>query len=415
MPCMYSDAELEAMMVATESDLVERKQSLEGKVSTSIREAICAFANDLPGHRQPGVIFIGVDDAGSPTGLEINDALLQKLAHCKTDGNILPPPTMTVTTHTVRGRDVAVIAVMPSDSPPVRFRGRIWIRVGPRRALATAQDERILNEKRRHRDVSFDARAMYAATLDDLDLRRFQYLYLPRAFDPEVLERNDRTIEERLAATKMIVSVDDPTPTALGVLMLCARPMSHLPCAYIQFLRIDGEDLSDPILHAERFDGPVEEAVQELVREMRAQRHISVETGTQSREIRRATYALDALQELVCNAIMHRAYEASTSPTRVHWFNDRVEIISPGGPYGDVTAENFGQPGFTSYRNLNLAEAMRVTGLVQRYGAGIPMVRRALRDNCQPEPEFLVDARWVRATVRIRPDWPGNTRKSALT
>ena len=51
--------------------------------------------------------------------------------------------------------------------------------------------------------------------------------------------------------------------------------------------------------------------------------------------------------------------------------NDRIEILSPGGPFGQVTVENFGQPGIVDYRNPNLAEAMRVLGLVQRFGVGI--------------------------------------------
>ncbi len=139
-------------MADMELDLVERKATLAGDAPNSVRQAICAFANDLPGHRRAGVVFVGVDDDGTPVDMEVNDALLLKLAHCKTDGNIVPPPTMTVAKRELRGHDVAVVTVSPSDSPPVRYRGRIWTRVGPRRALATAQDERILNEKRRHGD-----------------------------------------------------------------------------------------------------------------------------------------------------------------------------------------------------------------------------------------------------------------------
>ena len=52
----------------------------------------------------------------------------------KTDGNIVPPPTMTVEARTFAGAGVAVLTTWPSDSPPVRYTGRIWIRVGPRRA-----------------------------------------------------------------------------------------------------------------------------------------------------------------------------------------------------------------------------------------------------------------------------------------
>ena len=55
----YSDAELTCMMADLESDLVERKESLRGDAPVKIRQAVCAFANDLPDHRRPGVVFVG--------------------------------------------------------------------------------------------------------------------------------------------------------------------------------------------------------------------------------------------------------------------------------------------------------------------------------------------------------------------
>ena len=79
-----------------------------------------------------------------------------------------------------------------------------------------------------------------------------------------------------------------------------------------------------------------------------------------------------------------------------------LEITSPGGPYGALTRENFGQPGIVDYRNQILAEAMRVLGLAQRFGAGIPTARRALLDNGQPAPDFGVEPNWIHCTVRAR-------------
>ena len=108
---VYTDDQLAAMMTDVESDLVERKESLDGEAPNAVREAICAFANDLPDYSRPGVPFVGVRDDGTPTGLEINDALLLRLAHCKSDGNILPLPTMTVAKHSFQVR--CVIRVRP--------------------------------------------------------------------------------------------------------------------------------------------------------------------------------------------------------------------------------------------------------------------------------------------------------------
>jgi hypothetical protein len=43
----YTDAELQAMLADLESDRVERKESFRGQAPTTVREAVCAFANDL--------------------------------------------------------------------------------------------------------------------------------------------------------------------------------------------------------------------------------------------------------------------------------------------------------------------------------------------------------------------------------
>ncbi len=224
-----TDQELETLLKDAESDVVERKESLGGDARDTIRQAICAFANDLPDHRKPGVVFVGARDDGSCAGLPITDELLLTLANMKTDGNILPIPSITVESKRLAGCEVAVVTVQPSDAPPVQYKGRIWVRTGPRRDIASVQDERILNEKRRCRDLPFDLHPIQHAKLDDLNRR-------------------------------------------------------------------------------------------------------------------------------------HRSYESTNAPIRITWFNDRIEIQNPGGPFGQVTKQNFGKPGVVDYRNPHLAEAMKVLG-----------------------------------------------------
>ncbi|MDE0363883.1 MAG: putative DNA binding domain-containing protein [Rhodospirillaceae bacterium] len=403
MTAPYKQHELEEMLADLESDLVERKESLQGDNPRKIRQAVCAFANDLPDHQRPGVVFVGADDAGAPVGLAITDQLLLQLADVKTDGNIVPPPTMTVDRRVLLGTPVAVVTVMPSDTPPVRHRGRIWIRVGPRRAIARAQDERILNEKRRHRDPHFDAQPVPTASVADLDVRRFEEEYLPLAVDAAALAEHDRSTEERLAALKMIAGVDDPRPTIAGILVLGKNPQDFLPAAFTQFLRVAGTDLADPVVDDGRCTGPIAHLVRGLDDKLLAHNRTAVDFTSGPVEVRTPAYPMAALQQLVRNAVMHRTYEGTNAPIHVYWFDDRIEITSPGGPYGALNAENFGQPGIVDYRNQILAEAMRVLGLAQRYGAGIPTARRALLENGQPEPDFRVEPNWVHCTVRARP------------
>jgi ATP-dependent DNA helicase RecG len=399
---MTDDACL-ALMDDLESDRAERKRSLAaGDAPEKIREAACAFANDLPNHRLPGVLFIGVNDDGTPSGIDITDKLLLTLADIKTDGNILPPPTLTVEKRVLKGAPVAVVTVWPADAPPVRYRGRIWIRTGPRRGIATAQDERILNEKRRYRDKSFDTHPVGGCPLSELNQLAFTLQYLPQAVAADVLEANNRTIEQQLSSLGMITSVEDPTPTVVGILTLGKSPRSWVPGAYIQFLRVRGTQWADPVADALEIDGTLDAALRQLDEKLKAHLTVAVDFTSGDTEIRTSPYPLSALQQLCRNAVMHRSYEGTNTPVRVYWFDDRIEIINPGGPFGAVTAENFGQPGFNDYRNPAIATVLRNLGFVQRFGFGIAEARRALAANGNPPPEFDVQPTIVRATVRAR-------------
>ncbi len=399
----YTDAELERMLSEPESDLAERKESFRGEAPTSVREAVCAFANDMPDHRRAGVVFVGVKDDGTPVNLAVTDELLRQLADIKTEGNITPPPSLTVAKHVLRGADVAVIAVLPSDAPPVRYRGRVHIRIGPRRGIATAQEERILNERRRHGDRPFDVQGVPAATLGDLGRRPFEEEYLPLAVARDVLAANDRTYEQRLAATKMVTSDENPVPTVLGLLVLGTRTRDFLPGAYTQFLRIDGISLADQVVDDIQIDGSVSDVIRRLDEKVTSHNRVAVDFTSGSIEARTYDYPLAALQQLTRNAVMHRTYEHTNSPIRLTWFADRIEVLSPGGPFGAITVENFGRPGLADYRNPSLAEAMKVLGFVQRFGAGIPTARRELEANGNPPPEFTVEATYLNVTVRRRP------------
>ena len=396
----YTEQDLEQLLRELESDLAERKESFRGDVPTKGREAVCAFANDLPAHKRPGVLFIGAKDDGSPSGLPITDELLLQLADMKTDGNIVPPPTLTVARCVLRGAEMAVVTVWPSDSPPVKFKGRTHIRIGPRRGLASVQDERILNERRRYGDQPFDVRPVAMSTTADLDRRRFEDEYLPSAFAADVLEANGRSYEQRLAATKMVASATETTPTVLGILTLCTRTRDFIPGAYVQFLRIEGTGLADPVSDAQTIDGSLAEVIRRTEEKLAAHNRTAVDLKTGDLERKTHLYPPAALQQIVRNAVMHRSYEATNAPVRITWYNDHIEIMNPGGPFGAVTMENFGQPGVSDYRNPNVAEALRVLGFVQRFGVGIATARRELEVNGSPPLELNVNASFVNVTLR---------------
>ena len=393
---MINENELLQLMADQESDRVERTISTTD--TTKFREAICAFSNDFPNHRQPGYLLIGVEDkSGKASGLSVSDALLRNLAGLRQDGEILPQPAMSV------GRiilsdgsgDVAVVEVHPSDLPPVRCKGRVHIRVGPRRAVANESEERLLSERRIASARTFDARPCSEATLADLAIDLFLNVYRAAALAEEVVLANKRTVEEQLAALRFYDLKRD-CPTHAGLLAFGKNPRHFLPGAYVQYLKLGGQNLASPVLVSRELGGNLFGLVQSL--------DALLDGILEARPVRVTTlrdetvwdFPLPAVREFLLNAICHRSYE-SNAPVRFHRFVDHIEINNPGGLYGNVSPANF--PRQTDYRNPILAEVLKVLGYVNRFGRGVLDAQAALHQNANPPAAFTFDPAFVTVSV----------------
>ena len=163
-----------------------------------------------------------------------------------------------------------------------------------------------------------------------------------------------------------------------------------------------GVTLTNQIKDEALIDGELGQVLRRIDDKMDSHNRVEVDIVSDDREIRTTPYPRAALQQLIRNAVMHRAYENTNAPARITWFDDRIEISNPGRPYGIVTKENFGRPGITDYRNPNLADAMKVLGFVLRFGIGIQTARAELLKNGNPELEFQIEPNTVLATVRRR-------------
>ncbi len=394
---MITDDELLGLLQASESDRMERKRSAADR--SAIRRTICAFANDLPGHGRPGVIFIGIEDDGRCANLPIDDELLKTLAQMRGDASILPMPSLVIQERSPNGCRCVAIIVQPSQDPPVRYQGRIYVKVGSTVQQASPEEERRLSEKRRGADLPFDHRPAASAAQTDLDLEYFRSQYLPRAVAPDVLEQNQRTIEQQLTSLRL---AHNGAPTYGGLLALGIDPQRWVPGAWVQFLRIDGASITDPIRTQKTLTGRIDDVMRRLDELLDLGISIRTDVVSAPRETRRPDYPLPALQQLARNAIMHRSYEGTNAPVRVYWYNDRIEIQSPGGLYGRVTPQNIWQ-GTTDYRNPLVAEIMHHLGYAQKFGLGLPLARQTLAANGNPPPEFDFQPAAVVVTVRPAP------------
>lgn len=402
----YTDDELQALLRGPEGELTERKRGFNKAESTGALQTVCAFANDYPERGKPGVIFIGVDDkSGDPVSDSVDEDLLNQLAALGEDPKFSAPLSVNPTRMQYGEGQVVALQVAPFSSPPVKFLQRVYIRTGASTRRANYEQEIRLSEMRLNRNRPYDISPFHWAGLKDLDIAFFREKYLPSKVDPETLRANRREITAQLAVEKMIVrdEGEHSVPTVLGLLILGYRPKDFLPGAYVQFLRIDSDEWDDPI-DEEVIDGPISEIARRLKEKLRAHNRVRVEYVKVPLEKRHWLYPEAALLQIVHNAIMHRRYEGTNAPVRVYWFNNRIEIDSPGGLHGSVRKNmaRFPNAG-CDYRNPNLAEAMKTLELVQKFGSGLELAQQDLEKNGNPPMEWKRDSLETHVHCFLRP------------
>ncbi len=380
---MITQEELDKLLPQLEQDRVEKTISLTD--ANKFGEAICSFSNDLPDHKLPGYLLVGVHDDGTKAGINVDDRLLQKFMDFRTDGRIVPPPLLTVARFSYPDGDVAVVEVQPHDLPPVRYKGKLCVRIGPRKGTANEAEERRLVEKRSAFARTFDVMPCKGSTLEDISLELFELRYLSAAIDADTLRENNRNIKAQLASLKFF-DIKEDCPTYAGILMFGNNPRFFVPGAYVQFVRFSGEDEASDFEYEHRFDGDLTTQLGQMDEFIKANvvKTVLPELGADYV----SNYPVRAIKELLFNAVIHKDYQ-SNAPVKFYEFSNRIEISNAGGLYGKARPENF--PNENDYRNPALAEAAKNLGFVNGFNVGVKAALAALQKNGNPEPEFIKD------------------------
>ena len=295
-----------------ENERIERTTSKDAK--EKFGQAICAFANDIMNTGVPGYLFIGANDDGSLSGLKYTDALQKDLAGMRSEGNILPQPVMQVYKVALPEGDVAVVEVQPSKLPPVRFHGRIWIRVGARKAIANEEEERILMERGEFNTPNFESEPCFSATLEDLDTDLFRSTLLPAMVDAKEIKKDKRPIEVQMASLGLFY-LPYNCPTNAGILLIGKNPTRFIPSASIQYVQFEGMTKGTKVLNERLFKNNLLTELHNLEQfaEFTLERK-RPELVTGFRDTNFIGYPHNATRELLMNICQHRAYNGSNSP-----------------------------------------------------------------------------------------------------
>ena len=352
--------EIKELCALGENSKVQFKLRIDNP--SKIAAEIVAFAN-----YRGGTILIGVEDkTGEIVGLTYDE--VQQIS--RDFGNVANNcvrPTIYLQTETVNvdGKIVLVVNVNEGIDKPYKDQsGNIWIKQGSdkRRVVENAEMLALFQESGSFRP---DEKGVRRTTINDIDMTLVND-YLEQYYGKRTDEFGLPT--EQLLQNLQIMTLDGRV-TLAGLQFFGKHPQMYEPAFVIKAVSFFGNDMGGlEYRDSKDITGTIPRMFEAGMAFLNANLH-SVQAGQSFNSVGKLEISEVALKEILQNALVHRDYLIQ-APIRIMIFDNRVEIISPGGlPTGvDVESIRFGK---TKQRNPLMAAFCAKTMDYRGLGTGI--------------------------------------------
>ncbi|MBZ0285903.1 MAG: putative DNA binding domain-containing protein [Anaerolineae bacterium] len=353
--------------------------------SNILAATMAAMANTQGGTLILGIIGQNATIIGVRNAAEGVDLLLQ--AALSIDPPLIVPlPQVT----RINGKAVVLIHIPPGMPHVYALDGRYLQRQGTENITLKSRDLRRLIIERG--EISFEAEIPHGANLHDLDLDK------ARAYVGNLGGIGESTVEQVLVKRGCLVEYEGVLrPTNAGILLFGKDSQRFIRGADITAARFGGETMSDTFTRQDiggTLPDQIRRAETFLVDHLRKDIHI----GQSMARAESFEYPLEAVRELVVNAVAHRDYQITGDGIRLFIFSNRLEITSPGGLPGPVTIDNIKDQRFS--RNPAIVQVLSDMGFIERLGYGVDRVIDLMRQQKLHAPEFEEKAGGFRVVLR---------------
>ena len=367
-----------------EKENVEFKTSLE---YDAIMKAISSFSN-----KKGGTILVGISNNQDIVGISIGNNTLENLAN-NIRREIDPPVFPYINDLDVDGKKVIKIVVSESNSKPVFYRDKAYIRVGRSNQKLSSNEIRnlITNE---HAIKSWDEQVLEEATFEDIDSKKLSD-FLKIAILKRNLDLNPKTpVKEALNRLNL---TKNGKLTNGAILLFGLNPQKFVLQAETQCAKFKGITTNE-FEDMHNFEGTIVDQRDDALRfaEKYIKRSAKI-VGTKRLET--FDYPIEAIREAITNALCHRDYRINSN-VQLRIFDDRIEIWGCGPLPKPLTVEDLKQKHNSIRRNPLIAKCFFRIGFIERWGTGTQRIIESCVEEGLPEPIFEIKSGSLVVTIR---------------
>ena len=362
-----NEQEIRHILEQGEGETIEFKESF-GKEAI---QTAGALANTSGGY-----IFIGVDKKGNIKGTSISKESLKNWGNRIMQ---LSEPTLIPSIHSIKinGKTVVIVSVKEFPLKPVSINGRCYKRVDASNKIMTPAE--ISEMHLQSTGTTWDAMSCPNTNLDDIEIQKVKD-YILRTKDTG--RRHFKKDEDVYNILHKLDLVKENKPSWAAIIAFGEKPpmQAKVKCGKIRGTSTIVDDFV--------VDAPLLDQVDEVMNYMKRVLKLSYSISGKAKRDEIWEYPLDAVREVVTNAICHRDY-SSPAEIQIKIFDDRLTVFNPGAlPFG-MSVEKLMDPNHNSIpRNRLIAMLFYDTGLIERYGSGIQRILDDCNKHGFPTPEF---------------------------
>lgn len=346
--------------------------------SDDLAAEIVAFANS-----DGGKLLIGVSDARRPVGVTDADRVLQRVDNICAQ-NSEPPIRCKI--EKIKIDDTLILSVVVPKGPERPYRtnkGVYHVRTNSGKRQATREE--LLRLYQSTRSLYYDELPVPETGLAELDIAYFEKFF--EEFHSRKIVDIGLSLHDLLKSMKLFTQTDDQKAvfSLAGLLLFGKNPQQHIPYAKITVAKFTGNEIGD-IFEKKDIEGKLIDQITniESLIKLYTQSHVIIK-GFEKEN--RYELPLEAIRELIVNAVVHRDYHIR-SQIRVFIFDNRIEIMSPGTLPNSITLENIRWGGIHVERNPIIVSFLAKMGYMTQIGTGIIRAIRLLKEHTGKEPDF---------------------------
>lgn len=356
-----------------------------------IASTICGFLNTKGGR-----LILGINDNKKSVGIENFEANFQELSTVL-HNEIIPSSIISIRKEIYKDESVILIEVIEGNRKPYSFKNKTYVRIAASTRLASEDEMGILIRDRKVHESSWERSPCLEVEISDLDTDEIN----------RVIELSNKV--KRSAQ----FDIDNPIKflnsnqlsfnqgfTNGSVVLFAKNPTYFLPQCMVRIVEFPEGKTGSKFGNTILIEGNLFKAFKEI--QAYFKRTIPLVSRFSEKDWQRVDtykYPLQAMDEAVINAMMHRDYSDSSGEVFIGIYHNRIEIINSGELPHFLTNSKLKKSHQSIPPNPSITHVVFLCGMIEKVGRGTILINEQFTKEKLPAPHWESNHGFTKLTL----------------